>query len=134
MCFWVGLYFLKTFLLFHTVLLKCFIYSRVTVPYILHGITTPVAPTMNWGNVISILLIWKKFPFFQPKQKKNLLQGKSCLLNWITIIRMLIDQTINNICHGVDNCRLVKRSPASTNTLRFQNCSLMKTSLGKSPS
>ena len=40
-------FFLKKFLLFHTVLLKCFIYSRVMVPYILHGVTIPVAPTMN---------------------------------------------------------------------------------------
>ena len=52
--------------------LKGFIYSQVTVSYILHAATISVAPT----KVVSIhlIMIRKKFPFFQviyylPKRK-----------------------------------------------------------------
>ena len=52
---------LKNFLLLYTVLL---IYSKVKASQILHGGTTPVAPSKNWIGAISINLIRATFPFF----------------------------------------------------------------------
>ena len=113
--------FKKTFLLFHIALLKCFIYSRVAVSYIIF---------------LSNYLL--------PIQKKNLPQEKSCLSNWFTIIRMLVDETILPILSvtawtsiTLENVWLflltfLVRFPPSTNTARFPHSLLMKTSLGKS--
>ena len=58
---------LETFLLFYTTLLKCFMLSKITVSFILHGATISALRTMNWGKVISIHLtmIRRKFTFFQ---------------------------------------------------------------------
>ena len=62
-------------LLFHTALLKCFIYSRVKASQILHGAVIPVARTKNQVNTISIYFIRKKFPFklynVYPQEKSN---------------------------------------------------------------
>ena len=52
-------------LLFHSPLLKSFIYNKVKASQILHGTTIPAARTKNKVNTISIHLIRKKFPFFQ---------------------------------------------------------------------
>ena len=52
------------FLLFNTALLK-FLIIVVKVSYILHRATIYVAPTMNWGKVIFIHLIKKRFPCFE---------------------------------------------------------------------
>ena len=50
---------LKNFLPLYSVLSNYFIYSRVNASYILHGGTTPVAPSKNWIKAISIHLIQK---------------------------------------------------------------------------
>ena len=70
------MFYFKAFLLFYTALLKSFIYSKITVSYILHGATIPVPPTINLRQAISnhYIMIRKKFPLFQiiyyqPKRK-----------------------------------------------------------------
>ena len=102
-CAWDLYYILKMFLLFHTTLLKCFIYNRVTVTYILHGATIPFAPIMNWGKMVSFHLIRRKFPFFQViyyMHKRTIYHKKtSCLPNWFIIIGMLLAcETSNFFC------------------------------------
>ena len=89
---------LKNFLPLYSVLSNYFIYSRVNASYILHGGTTPVAPSKNWIKAISIHLIKKKS------------QEKTCLPNWF-IINISNGYWINNlsynICHWVGIYRLL---------------------------
>ena len=68
---------LKNFLLFYTVLL---IYSKVKASQILHGGTTPVAPSKNWIKAI-YSSDQKKFPVFHIYSVVKKLQEKSCLPN-----------------------------------------------------
>ena len=92
---------LKTFLLFYTTLLKCFMLSKITICYILHSATISAVRTRNWGKVISIhlIMIRRNFTFFQiiyylPKKKST---SRKIMLTLFTIICLLTDERIMSI-------------------------------------
>ena len=134
---------LKIFLSFYSVLL---IYSKVKASQILHGGTTPVVPSKNWINVISIHLIRGTFPIFHIYLvvKKSL--EKPCLPNWFLINISLVTEeilsptTFVTAWTSIGHCRTsnffwlifpVRSSPSLT-TMRFPHSSAMNKSLGES--
>ena len=74
---------LKNFLPLYSVLL---IYSKVKASQILHGGTTPVAPSKNQIEAISVHLIRKTFPVVHNYLVVNKSQEKSCLPNWFPMV------------------------------------------------
>ena len=82
---------LKNFLPLYSVLL---IYSKVKASQILHGGTTPVAPSKNRIEAISIHLIRKTFPVFHIYLVVKKSQEKPCLPNWFPINIPLVTEEI----------------------------------------
>ena len=82
---------LKNFLPLYSVLL---IYSKFKASQILHGGTTPVAPSKNRIEAISIHLIRKTFPVFHIYLVVKKSQEKPCLPNWFPIYFPLVTEEI----------------------------------------
>ena len=82
---------LKNFLPVYSVLL---IYSKFKASQILHGGTTPVAPSKNRIEAISIHLIRKTFPVFHIYLVVKKSQEKPCLPNWFPINIPLVTEEI----------------------------------------
>ena len=82
---------LKKILPLYSVLL---IYSKVKASQILHGGTTPVAPSKNRIEAISIHLIRKTFPVFHIYLVVKKSQEKPCLPNWFPINIPLVTEEI----------------------------------------
>ena len=136
---------LKNFLPPHTVLL---IYSKVKASHILHGETTPPAPSKNWIKAISIHQIRKTFPVFHIYLVVKKSQEKPCLPNWFPINIPLVTEEILSpttfvtewtsigYCKTSDFFWLIFpiRSSPSLTTMRFRHSSSMNKSLGESSS
>ena len=134
---------LKNFLPLYTVLL---IYSKVKASQILHGETTPFAPSKNWIKAISIHQIRKTFPVFHIYLVVKKSQEKPCLPNWFPINIPLVTEEIFSpttlvtewtsigYCKTSDFFWLIfqVRSPPSLTTMRFPHSSSMNKSLGES--
>ena len=134
----------KTFLLFFTSSIKCFIYSRVKTSQTLHDVIILVTPTKNQIKAISINLIRRKIPFFQvihypqekPDHKQNHFylydsQSSKCLLKTHFSLWHVSQSGQLLVCNtsGFFFCLiLLVSSPPSTNTLRFLHSLLMNTS------
>ena len=132
-----GLYtlFRKTFLLFHTALIKCFICSRVVGILNSTWCNNSCRVDQELGQGDFYNSIRKKFTSFQfiyylfAKNKSNHKKNHAYL------------NLIFSICHRFHICRLVKllflslfpvSSPPSTTTWRLPHSSSMNSSLGKS--
>ena len=134
---------LNFFLPFYSVLL---IYSKVKASQILHGGTTPVAPSKNWIKAISIHLIRETFPVFHIYLVVKKSQEKPCLPNWFPINIPLVTEEILSpttfvtewtsigYCKTSDFFWLIfpVRSSPSLTTLRFPHSSSMNKNLGES--
>ena len=136
---------LKNFLPLYTVLL---IYSKGKASQILHGETTPVAPSKNWIKAISIHQIRKTFPDFHIYLVVKKSQEKPCLPDWFPINIPLVTEEILSpttfvtewtsigYCKTSDFFWLIFpiRSSPSLTTMRFRHSSSMNKSLGESSS
>ena len=134
---------LKNFLPVYSVLL---IYSKFKASQILHGGTTPVAPSKNRIEAISIHLIRKTFPVFHIYFIVKKSQEKPCLPNWFSINIPLVTEEIFSpttlitgwaslgYCKTSDFFWVIfqARSPASFTTMIFPLSSSMNKSLGES--
>ena len=134
MCFWRGLYFvLKTFLLSHTALLRCFICSRA-------GILDPpwcnsscrAYQELGQGNFYSFdpEKVWFLSIYLLPTHKKNVTTKISCLLQ--SRLQHLSQGGHLWTCKTSDFFFLLLflvNSPPSTTTLRFSHSSSMNISL-----
>ena len=134
---------MKNFLPLYSVLL---IYSNVKASQILHGGTTPVAPSKNRIKAISIHLIRKTFSVFHIYLVVKKSQEKPCLPNWLPINIPLVTEeifspttlvtewTFIGYCKTSDFFWLIfqVRSPPSLTTMRFSHSSSMNKSLGES--
>ena len=134
---------MKNFLPLYSVLL---IYSNVKASQMLHGGTTPVAPSKNRIEVISIHLIRKAFPVFHIYLMVKKSQEKPYLPNWFPINIPLVTEEIFSpttlvtewtsigYCKTSDFFWLIfqVRSPPSLTTMRFPHSSSMNKSLGES--
>ena len=133
----------KNFLPLYTVLL---IYSKVKASQILHGETTPFAPSKNWIKAISIHQIRKTFPVFHIYLVVKKSQEKPCLPDWFPINIPLVTEEILSpttfvtewtsigYCKTSDFFWLIFpiRSSPSLATMRFPHSSLMNKSVGES--
>ena len=122
------------------------IYSKVKASQILHGGTTPVAPSKNWIKAISIHLIRETFPVFHIYLVVKKSQEKPCLPNWFPINIPLVTEEIFSpttlvtewtsigYCKTSDFFWLIfpVRSSPSLTTMRFPHSSSMNKSLGES--
>ena len=135
---------LKNFLPLYTVLL---IYSKVKASQILHGETTPFAPSKNWIKAISIHQIRKTFPVFHIYLVVKKSQEKPCLPNWFSINISLVTEEIFSLTTlvtewtSIGYCKASDflfglifqvRSPPSLTTMRFPYSSSMNKSLDES--
>ena len=134
---------LKYFLPLYSVLL---IYSKVKASQILHGGTTPVAPSKNRIEAISIHLIRKTFPVFHIYLVVKKSQEKPCLPDWFPINIPLVTEEILSrttfvtewasigYCKTSDFFWLIfsVRSSPSLTTMRFPHSSSISKSLGES--
>ena len=134
---------LKNFLPPHTVLL---IYSKVKASHILHGETTPPAPSKNWIKAISIHQIRKTFPVFHIYLVVKKSEEKPCLPDWFPIYIPLVTEEILSPTTFVTEWTSIRycktsglfwlifpiRSSPSLATVRFPYSSSMNKSLGES--
>ena len=84
--------FKKSFFLFHTILLRCFIYSRCKVSYILHGPIISVASAKEKILFLSSYILYYYLPARNVK-----LQEKPCLLNWFAIFHIIPEKTVSSV-------------------------------------
>ena len=134
---------LKNFLHLYSVLL---IYSKFKASQILHGGTTPVAPSKNRIEAISIHLIRKTFPVFHIYLIVKKSQEKPCLPNWFPINIPLVTEeifsptTLVTELASIGYCKTTDffwfifqaRSPPSLVTMKFPLSSSMNKNLGES--
>ena len=134
---------LKNFLPLYSVLL---IYSKFKASQILHGGTTPVAPSKDRIEAISIHLIRKTFPVFYIYLIVKKSQEKPCVPNWFPINIQLVTEEIFSpttlvtgwasisYCKTSDFFWLIFQvsSPPSLSTMRFPLSSSVNKSLGES--